>query len=819
MLQVENENTENGKVSKKTGKPFYPFSAIVGKERAKLGLILNAIDPSIGGILLTGPKGSGKSTLVRALSRIFPEIETVKDCSFNCSPSDITNMCDACKSRLETNGFLPKVKKKIRIVQIPIGATEDRILGSIDVEKVLREGIRALHSGLLAEANQGILYLDEANLLPDHLVDIILDTAVSGWNIVEREGISANHPARFMLIGTMNPEEGELRPQLMDRFGLHVKVENIQEAKERAEVIKRNLEFSENPDRFVKKFDLEDEKVLLEIIEARGNLSKIVVPQHILETIARLHLNLRVDGYRPDIVTMKTAVAHAALMRRLVVTEEDVQIASELTLTHRTRNVGKEKPPTIQEIQLSIKGAQEKKKSSNFNVLARARTNLPELRLELNKLITFSPLQALLLFIPVILLLTFLFLRFGYTLTNYTLGIILLFLTIIVLILLLYSRRHSKPGTTQIKLLDLGKITTSQGDLSQVVIEDSEGIIRTPTLADLQNERSAMLEEMMNEMIMNNEIPLNPEPLKSSKRSKEGKARRGTQYLVGKRARIVTSSSKGRYTYYQPPKKKPWDIAFVPTIRAASLFQRTRKNDRVSVDIRPKDLQVKIREYRAPFSIALLVDMSGSMTSSLVNIGRAIFRLHRSVYRRRDRISLIIFKGKDAVVLQQPTTNLDMAVEKLRKQKTSDFTPMAQGLLRAWRLLQLEKQRNKDVVPILIIISDGIVNVELNNPLSSVNRTYYMSKAQADVVDLAQVLKRDGIRVIVINTSHRKKEIPSDAFRKIVSNREWYTPTEMMLELARITNGSYYGLSLAHDVTESIIKSKLDDWFFFEDKA
>jgi magnesium chelatase subunit D len=356
-----------------------------------------------------------------------------------------------------------------------------------------------------------------------------------------------------------------------------------------------------------------------------------------------------------------------------------------------------------------------------------------------------------------------------------------------------------------------------QGKFSQVAVEgEDEDTIRTPSMADLLDERSAMLEAMKNEVVTLNETFENAEPLRPPGLTKEGRPHKGTRYLIGKRAKIVASSAKGRYTYYQPPKEKPWDIALAPTLRAASLFQKRRKAEGVCVVVEPEDIQAKIREYRAPFSIALVVDMSFSMTSSLENTGRAIFSLHRSVYRRRDRVSLIVFKGKDAVVLQQPTTNLDMAVDKLRKVEASDFTPMATGLLKAWRLLRLEKQRNKDAIPMLIVMSDGIANVALSHPFSSASRMNYASEAQADAIDMARILKRDGIRVIVINTSHRSKEIAGDAFRKITSSREWFTPTELMLEIARITDGSYYGLRLAHDAKASIRRSKLDDWFFFE---
>ena len=818
LTPVENDSfkAQRALTSEIFEKPLYPFSAIVGKEREKLGLILNAIDPSIGGLLLAGPKGTGKSILVRAASRIFPDAETVEDCVFSCSPSDPTNMCDVCQEQFNSQRILPKVKKRIRLTQIPVGATEDRIVGSIDVERVLKEGIRALHPGLLAEANQGILYLDETNLLPDHLVDTILDASASGWNVVEREGISAAHPARFILIGTMNPEEGELRPQLMDRFGLHVKVQNIHDPKERTDVILRNIEFTKDPDTFIKRFEAEDEKIRHAVTEAREYLPRVVIPTTILDTIARVHFALKVDGYRPDIVTMKAARAHAAYRHRLEVTPEDVQVAMELTLTHRTRHSGLEQPPSIQEIGAVLQGKRFERISDRLQSKS-LRLHYPKGSRE--STIIVNPLAALFIIVPAILLFIIYCLRIGEFSLQSSLEVAITVVAGVILASVIGRRIGGRSRSTQIRLLDLSRITSVQGNFSQTAVENSEGTIRTPSMADLIGERSVMLEGLKNEMITLKELPKDTEPLKPPKFSKEGKPRRGTQYIVGKRAKIVTSSSKGRYTYYGLPKKKPWDIALVPTLRAASLLQLRRKAEGMSIVVKPEDLQVKIREYRAPFSIVLLVDMSYSMTSSLTNIGRAIFSLHRSVYRRRDRLSLIVFKGKDAVVLQQPTTNLDMAVGKLRKVETSDFTPMATGLLRAWRLLRLEKQRNKDVVPMLIIVSDGIVNVSLNQPISATSRKSYMSEAQADVVDMAHLLKRDSIRVIVINTSHRTREIPGDLFKKITSHLEWFTPTELMLELAQATDGSYYGLSLAQDEKTAVKRSKLDDWFFFEARA
>jgi len=231
----------------------FPFSAIVGLDKLKLAILINAINPKIGGLLIRGPKGSGKSTVVRALVDILPKIKVVKDCPFNCSPYDPSNMCPTCSERHKKGEKLPMEEREMVVVDLPLGSTEDRVVGSLDVEKAIKHGIEALEPGILAEANQNILYVDEVNLLPDHIADDLLDAAATGWNIVEREGISVSHPSRFIFIGTMNPEEGELRPQLLDRFALSVTVERITSVENRIEVVKKNMEFEADPEKFYEK--------------------------------------------------------------------------------------------------------------------------------------------------------------------------------------------------------------------------------------------------------------------------------------------------------------------------------------------------------------------------------------------------------------------------------------------------------------------------------------------------------------------------------------------------------------------------------------
>jgi len=334
-----------------------PFPAYVGMEDLKRALLALAVDPSIGGLLIMGPKGTGKSSLVRSFARLLPPIKAVADCPFHCDPDSPRDMCDVCRARLGENGKLPVAEIPMPMVELPIGATEDMVLGTINIERTLKEGRIVFEPGLLGRANRGLLYIDEVNLLPDHIVDSILDAAASGWHVVEREGVSLRHPARFILVGTMNPEEGELRPQLLDRFAIGVKVETIRDPKLRAEIVKRNVEFESDPEGFEAKWRPVEEELRRRIIEARRLLPSVKVGDELYELVARVCARLEVDGYRPDIVAIKVARAIAALEGRSEVTEEDVVTGLELALSHRTRAEGLKPPPTKEEIRAALSEA------------------------------------------------------------------------------------------------------------------------------------------------------------------------------------------------------------------------------------------------------------------------------------------------------------------------------------------------------------------------------------------------------------------------------------------------------------------------------
>jgi len=323
---------------------LYPFVALVGQENMKLALILNAINPQVGGVLIRGEKGTGKSTAVRALAEILPKIDVVKGCPFNCNPHIFTELCPYCKERVLNNKLHTTTRKneierrRVRVVDLPLGATEDRLLGSLDLEKAIKFGKKELEPGIMAEVNQGILYVDEINLLDDHVIDVILDAATSGVNVIEREGISFSHPSRFILVGTMNPEEGELRPQLLDRIALHVDVKGIDNVDERVKITHLRNEFERDPIGFRKKFEGESRRLAKKIEKAQQFLKKINISDNILMLICKMCKELDIEGHRPDSMVTKTAITLAAYNGRGELSKDDIKKAGELIFPFRMRS-------------------------------------------------------------------------------------------------------------------------------------------------------------------------------------------------------------------------------------------------------------------------------------------------------------------------------------------------------------------------------------------------------------------------------------------------------------------------------------------------
>ena len=315
----------------------FPFTAIVGQERMKRALILNAISPQIGGVLIRGERGTAKSTAARALAALLPDIRVVGGCPFSCDPADPERLCDHCRDRVEAGESLPEALRQTSFINLPVSATEDRVVGTLDIEHAIKFGERHFEPGVLASANRGLLYVDEINLLDDHVVDLLLDSAAMGVNVVEREGISFSHPARFILVGTMNPEEGDLRPQLLDRFALCVDIEGIADRTARVEILERRVLYEQDPEGFCAEWFGIEAALTERIAQARDLLPRVTYDRSHLYTIAELTGEMQVDGHRADIIILKTALAQAAFEGRESIGDTDILLAAELALPHRLR--------------------------------------------------------------------------------------------------------------------------------------------------------------------------------------------------------------------------------------------------------------------------------------------------------------------------------------------------------------------------------------------------------------------------------------------------------------------------------------------------
>jgi Mg-chelatase subunit ChlI len=315
----------------------YCFTAIVGQEDMKTALVLNAINPHLGGVLIRGEKGTAKSTAVRALAELLPPHAQVAGCRFGCDPRDEARVCTDCKEKLDRGEILEIINVPMQVIDLPVSATEDRVVGTLDMEHAIKTGEKRFETGILARANRNILYVDEVNLLDDHVVDVLLDSAAMGVNTVEREGISYTHPARFILVGTMNPEEGDLRPQLIDRFGLSVTVTGEGDVEARVAVMENRLKFENDPDAFFDEYEPKQERLREQILRAQALLGDVMYSRDILERIAAVCIKLAVDGHRADIGMLKTAMTLAAFNGRTEVLKEDVKHAARFVLPHRMR--------------------------------------------------------------------------------------------------------------------------------------------------------------------------------------------------------------------------------------------------------------------------------------------------------------------------------------------------------------------------------------------------------------------------------------------------------------------------------------------------
>jgi magnesium chelatase subunit D len=595
------------------------------------------------------------------------------------------------------------------------------------------------------------------NLLPDHIADDLLDAASTGWNVIEREGISVKHPSRFIFVGTMNPEEGQLRPQLLDRFPLSVEAERISDINDRIEVVKRNMEFEANPEAFFKKYNVYQEELKGKIIQARKILSEVQVPEKLIQVVCALCLELKVDGVRPDIVITKTAKTLAAFENQTEVTPEHVLRAAELTLNHRTREGGFLEPASPQEIKETLTN---KLKEADFSKRDRTMDKMK------GKKEKGEPSgEEKKIFPP-----------FGLRrLTN--------------------------------KEKDLGRAKKNEGPIADTSIIRSSALEKGHFLLDSKPEKggktaglaedtkwsspklskgSAFLSKIRESKLL---------PFKFSFKVK--KASRYAASDVGKRAETIAAIHRGRARGWKIPEGKPSDIHFPATIRAAARMQKFReKSPDTAITIHLEDIREKLRVYKAPMTIIFVLDLSESMLHYIDDIKEAMLKLHTDAYRYRDKVGLVAFKEMSAVVVQHPTTNLRLVSNKLLRLRMSGFTPLATGMLKALEVLKEAKRRDLSTIPVMIIISDGDANVPLRRDLLTgemrkfdpldVSFFKYEDEAIKDVLSVSEMMKKEGVYTIVINTA--------------LSGSSTSSGYITIRNIASITNGMHF------DASGSIIK-------------
>ncbi len=604
-------------------KSIYPFAALVGLEELQLALLLGCVNPGIGGVLIRGEKGTAKSTTVRGLAELLPDIEVMSDCAFACDPEKTEQWCTDCRNRRQAVTKLRKVK----LVNLPLNISEDRLAGGINFSATVKSGKIAFLPGLMAEAHRGIIYIDEVNLLDDHIVDLLLDTAASGWNVVEREGISIRHAARFTLIGTMNPEEGELRPQFLDRFGLCVEVQGCADLEQRVALIKRRDDFDRDPALFCRRFAEKSEKIGHQIREAQQRLPTMRLSPSIRTFISELCLAKNVAGHRADLVLEQAAITTAALAGENEVTMAHIHQVASMVLLHRQRE--SQPPPPPEPPQNSGDGADQEEENSANN------QNQSE-----------------------------------------------------------HQEAGQEPGEGQ---------QDSPTDSGQQQNEEPDEREASPK-EDKQHSGS-------NEKDRNQLFDIGASfTVKKISTPKDRLARRGS----GRRSRSRVAQKQGRYSRASRH-GIPGDIALDATIRAAAPFQTHRKG-KLSLNLIPDDFRYKIREKRIGNLLLFLVDASGSMGARgrMAASKGAVMSLLLDAYQKRDKVAMISFRGQEAVVNLPVTGSVEMAGKLLAEMRVGGRTPIAAGLVRAYEQLRNYLVREPTGRPIVIIITDGKVNVSLD---------------------------------------------------------------------------------------------------------
>ncbi|XVV17233.1 VWA domain-containing protein [Actinoplanes sp. CA-131856] len=619
----------------------YPFSAVVGLADLRLALLLTAVSPAVGGVLVRGEKGTAKSTIVRALAALLPEVAVVRGCRFACDPAAPDPSCPDGPHAPDS----PRYRRPATLVELPVGATEDRVVGTLDIQRALADGVKAYEPGLLAGAHRGVLYVDEVNLLPDHLVDLLLDAAAMGRAHVERDGVSVKHAARFLLVGTMNPEEGEPRPQLVDRFGLVVTVTAPRDAADRAEVVRRRLAYEAGPDGFAARFAGDERELAARIAAARERLPQVALPDHELDRIARVCLAYGVDGMRADIVVARCAVVLAAWHGRDVVTADDVRDAARLALPHRRRRDPLDPPGTDEEkLDEALAEAEAQQQEADRQAQQQPGDDTDP---------DDDPPPP-----------------------------------------------GGGPG-------DGGPGPDDRGPAPQQ--KDGPPPQQTDGPAPQQKDGPAPQQDQGQPPAGGQELgepqpsPAAAAPYRTRNLSI---ARRGTGGHAGKRSPAY--ARRGRVVGSRVPQGKLAGAPHLPATLRAALHRRAGDAAAGEV-VHPRDLREAVHVGREANLVLFVVDASGSMAARkrMTIVKTAVLSLLRDAYQRRDRIGMITFRGHEAEQVLPPTSSHEVGVMRLASLRTGGRTPLAAGLRTAAATIATERRRDPRRRPLLIVVTDG----------------------------------------------------------------------------------------------------------------
>ncbi len=650
----------------------FPLSAMVGQQKMRLALILNAINPSIGGVLICGRRGTGKSTAVRAFTSLLPPITGVADCPYFCDPTAPQWMCSECQTRYEHQETYSIVQRQVHLVTLPLNASEDRVAGSFDLATALARGVSHFSPGLLAAANRGFLYVDEINLLNDHIVDLLLDAAALGVNRIERDNISLAHPARFVLMGTMNPEEGVLRPQLLDRIGLYVVAEDLRDPEIRALVVERRLAYDASPTGFIAQWADAEQALHERIKHAQQLLPSVGVSAYLRQVVALLvDRQLHAEGHRGDLVVLRAARALAAWEGRTDVQYSDIEQAVELALPHRAR-AG---TPLRQQLTQTL-------------------DRLPE-------------------------------------------------------------------GTTDVDIPQ--EIATIDDDID----------------VDKRNDEREGAAGLTRRLRGEQDV-VQVQALISVERD------RLTRQESGRRFLSLSARRSGRFTRSRQSKPVT-DIAFAATIRAAAPYQRVRgRNNGGKLKLHPEDLRQKIRERKTRSLLVFVIDGSDSVMARqlMPKTKRILLALLQNAYEKRDRVAMLVFRFAQGRVVLPPTRNFARARRSVEELYIGGCTPLATGLLEGLRLAETERLRDPTTKPILIVLTDGLANIDLSGNMRH-------DTPRRDALNIAREIAERQVPAVLIDTNPYPT-VTNEAGEKVPS------PSR---ELAQALAADYYQYCLPHETT------------------